>query len=351
MLLPDLPVVWRDSRTLQVGIDEVTGRLVSAAGPRELAALRSLDGTRSMQRVIADHEEAGGRGDWMRVTVAGLAAAGAVIDAPPGRDDGVPSVEQARLAPELSTLSLARPGEAWESLSRRRQAYVHVRGTGRVGVAVGSLLAAAGVGTIRVSPIAGDHPRVLPRTVAPAGPASASLGQPARTAARDAIGRSSFAVTTRARGAAIDPHLVILCPPRVVAPETVDRINELRLPHLVVISDGPVARVGPLVLPGVTPCLRCLDLHRADRDPRWPLVLSQVAHVRGAHRTATDSVLATLAAGMAVTHALCVIDDPEATAPPSAGALLELRLPALSWTRRAWTPHPECGCLWSPEAA
>ena len=34
---------------------------------------------------------------------------------------------------------------------------------------------------------------------------------------------------------------------------------------------------GPLVTPGRGPCLRCLDLHRCDRDPAWPALLAQLA--------------------------------------------------------------------------
>ena len=49
-----------------------------------------------------------------------------------------------------------------------------------------------------------------------------------------------------------------------------------RLAHLAVtVRDGTVV-VGPLVRPGRTPCLNCLDLHRRDRDPAWPAIAAQL---------------------------------------------------------------------------
>src|SRR5690606_5325555 len=41
------------------------------------------------------------------------------------------------------------------------------------------------------------------------------------------------------------------------------------LPHLVVRLDQQTARLGPMVIPGRTPCLNCLDLLQAAADPLW----------------------------------------------------------------------------------
>ena len=34
--------------------------------------------------------------------------------------------------------------------------------------------------------------------------------------------------------------------------------------------------VGPLVVPGATPCLGCVEQHHTDRDPDWPVLLAQL---------------------------------------------------------------------------
>ena len=50
----------------------------------------------------------------------------------------------------------------------------------------------------------------------------------------------------------------------------VTEIHRSGVPHLVATVRGQTGIVGPLVVPGVTSCLRCADLHRRDADPRWP---------------------------------------------------------------------------------
>ncbi len=46
--------------------------------------------------------------------------------------------------------------------------------------------------------------------------------------------------------------------------------------HLPVVLDDDRVCIGPLVRPGLTPCLGCLDLTRADWDPAWPALLHQL---------------------------------------------------------------------------
>ena len=48
-----------------------------------------------------------------------------------------------------------------------------------------------------------------------------------------------------------------------------------RVVHLPVVLDGDAVRVGPLVVPGQTPCVGCADLHRATWDPGWLALLPQ----------------------------------------------------------------------------
>ena len=48
-----------------------------------------------------------------------------------------------------------------------------------------------------------------------------------------------------------------------------------RVTHLLVVIIGDTVRVGPLVVPGRTPCVGCADLHRATWDPGWLALLPQ----------------------------------------------------------------------------
>ena len=69
------------------------------------------------------------------------------------------------------------------------------------------------------------------------------------------------------------------------------------VPHLPVrVRDG-AGLVGPLVIPGVTSCLACADLHRTDRDAAWPAVAAQLRDVIGTADRPTVLATAALALG------------------------------------------------------
>ena len=55
--------------------------------------------------------------------------------------------------------------------------------------------------------------------------------------------------------------------------------------------------VGPLVVPGLTSCLRCADLQRCDRDECWPQLAAQLAgQVQQADLAGTQATAAFAAA-------------------------------------------------------
>jgi bacteriocin biosynthesis cyclodehydratase domain-containing protein len=114
-----------------------------------------------------------------------------------------------------------------------------------------------------------------------------------------------------------------------------------RVPHLAATASEAIGVVGPLVRPGCSACLRCLDLARAERDPAWPLILAQLAGDDAGPLTC-DAVLAAAVAAQAAGQALMFIDRGAADAVTN--ATLELVLPGWQWKRRTWGPHPRCGC-------
>ncbi len=48
------------------------------------------------------------------------------------------------------------------------------------------------------------------------------------------------------------------------------------IPHLPVSFEPGRVTVGPLVIPGTSPCLACRDAQERDRDPAWPLLHTQL---------------------------------------------------------------------------
>lgn len=139
--------------------------------------------------------------------------------------------------------------------------------------------------------------------------------------------------------------LVVLSDFLVADPRLVRDLQTARVPHLPVrIRDG-IGLIGPLVLPGVTSCLNCADLHRGDRDAAWPAVATQLQGAVGTADRAT--VLAT--AAVALDQITRVIDairgNLRGNEPPSTlDATLEFDIATRTTVVRRWTRHPLCAC-------
>ncbi len=254
-----------------------------------------LDGSRERGQVI---DAAASRGIPATATeriLTLLAAGGALDDFPASTLRALPATSRARLAAELATSSLAyrdSDGGA-RSLARRRDVAVWITGERRIARSVAKILIASGVAEVRI----GD-------------------GQQRRPDLAVLVGRP--------------PHDLIAA------------LAADGMPYLAVLASEAIGVVGPLVIPGRTSCLRCLDYVRAGYDPAWPLILAQIA-TRRPDPPACDAVLAASVAAQAAAQVLTAIDrTPAATA--IVNGTLELVLPDWRWRRRTWRPHPACSC-------
>ncbi len=92
-----------------------------------------------------------------------------------------------------------------------------------------------------------------------------------------------------------EADLVVLSDNLVADPRMLRDLHAQRVAHLAVrVRDG-TGLVGPLVIPGVTSCLGCADLHRRDRDAAWPAVAAQLRDTVGVADRATLLATAALA--------------------------------------------------------
>ena len=328
LLKPALRQVWRDAFTLQLGIEPRRAVVLEGLGPPDSRLLDLLDGSRDVATVFTDASELGCPPERAARVIELLAAADALDDAPPA---------DPRLTPDLLSLSLLHPGpgSAARVLARRRAARVAVAGAGRVGASVVTLLAATGIGRLTVD----DDAPVRPDDLSPAGIRELGAGTRA-TAVTAPLRRTSTALSVLT-GQAPDAHVTVIAPvTSSPAPEVLAAVRAR--PHLLVTVRETTASVGPFVLPGVTPCLRCLHLARSDRDPQWPAMTAQLT---GSSRSAEacDVVLATIAAALAVTQVLSYVDTAAPPESTSAG-LLELDLADGRLRRRTVAAHPSCAC-------
>ena len=142
--------------------------------------------------------------------------------------------------------------------------------------------------------------------------------------------------------------LAVLTDFLVSDPRVVRDLHAAGVPYLPVrVRDG-VGLVGPLVIPGVTSCLECADLHRSDRDSAWPAVAAQLRDTVGSADRATVLATAALALNQvdrvvrAVNGGHDMAHTPEP--PPTLNTTLEFDLNVGSVEARQWPRHPRCGC-------
>jgi bacteriocin biosynthesis cyclodehydratase domain-containing protein len=334
---PGLRTVWRGDDAVQVGLDEGHGTVLDGLTlpDRELVELLVAGIDDSDLPPAAASPQA----LRARALVRLLAGRGVLVDRRAGRDALAKVGPNApRLTPDAAVWSVVHgdAGDGWELLAARAQRVVEIRGAGRTGTALATALAAAGVGQV-------DLIDERPVTPADVGPAGAVLSD---------VGNSPSAAVLRAQTAlrgpeppltavpASGPDLAVLVHGSAADSTEAAALVTAGLPHLAVVVREHAVLVGPLVLPGRSPCLRCLDLQRADRDPAWPRVLAQLTAGRSGVPEETASAL--LAASLAALQVLGHLDGRRR--PAALAATLEVELPDGLVSRRPWAPHPSCGC-------
>lgn len=124
--------------------------------------------------------------------------------------------------------------------------------------------------------------------------------------------------------------LVLLVSHFVVSPIEVQPWLGSDVPHCALVFGESSVRVGPVVIPGVTPCVRCVELAHVDTDPAWSAVAPQVWR----KAAASDS------------RFLAVHAAAESLAMFPMGGGYSVRVDAVDF-RREVSPHalhPRCGC-------
>lgn len=346
-LKPILRRVERDHRTLQFGVHPSHAVMLTEVEPAVRELIDGLDGSRPLRQVVA---ESGLGAKATCELIAMLTEHGLIEDAAswPGALAELDVAERDRLRPELDRLSLVSSDGGMGTLARRRAAQVRVYGAGRIGAQVTTLLAAAGVGHICVV----DPGTARPEDLVPGGLGRSAVGMPREDGAvarvreiAPEVNAWPGRIASRLTDGAAQPDLVILAPVTPLDPVLVHELLAERIPHLLAAAFEGHGTIGPLVVPGSTACLNCLDHTRRDADPCWPKVSARLGgHPPG--EIACDAALSSLVAAKAAGYALSFLDrahaETEATADVTNGTVHVF--PDGRWRRRSWQPHPDCGC-------
>lgn len=283
-------------------------------------------------------------------------------------------------APDARVYALAGAGSADRVRTDRSTAVIGVTGLGRTGTVIASTLAVAGIGTVLLD----DDTPVRPEDTG-TGLIGADVGVPRAVAVSRLLHRAAPGVRTRwgatepgsravratdrrapvAERAVPEEERTVRETERVtaggdagglavvdvvvsVSAEAGDPVLALHLlsagvAHLPVVLREADAVIGPLVRAGQPPCLRCVELSRADLDPQWPRVLAQLrALPPGA---GTPAALAVVTGGLAAAEVLRLVDGER---PVTTGRQYEIPVPSMEPRLREWAAHPDCGCAALP---
>lgn len=190
--------------------------------------------------------------------------------------------------------------------------------------------------------------RCLSIRVHGAGPLSDLLAEGLRCSGAR-VSRASH-LTAAVTPAGVD--LVVLADSLAADPRLVRDLQTRGVPHLPVLMRDGAGVVGPLVLPGRSSCLCCVDLHRTDRDPAWPALAVQLRDVVGSGDRATVLATVALALGQLQQIITAVQHRPApAPVPATLNATVEIDVGAQSIRARRWPRHPLCGCWPEPPPA
>jgi len=218
-----------------------------------------------------------------------------------------------------------------------------------------------------LAPVLVDGTGLLPAGVAASDAAAAALLDPSAYPARLEARRQATVSVSGELGAADPRPLLAAAGVRTavegaqdVAVALILRAGEIdraeldplvrsRTAHLLVRMIEGHAVVGPLVAPGRTACLRCIDAHRALAEPQAATLAIRHAMASNDRRDGVaepvDTSLATLAVAWAVRDLVTLV---EGGTPAAWSSTVHLSPTLDSVTRAEWLRHPACGCGWLP---
>ncbi|MEE1620348.1 ThiF family adenylyltransferase [Zafaria sp. Z1313] len=246
----------------------------------------------------------------------------------------IPGVRASRLAPDIAQWSAAYGLHAGPLVERRMRAVVRIHGLDRCGQTVAVLLAAAGIGSLQLC-----DPRPVEAGDLGAGPLRlADLGLERPRALARHLGRhwphASLSTWEPGTGGTTqEADAVVAVGSPWLDEDLAAYLAATDVPHLRVACGEAGSGVGPLVVPGATPCLDCAA------DAGLPAAVPRTATCAGP----TEVSLAAAAAGLAVQQILMLVDGVQV--PAAAGAVLELDLATGGVGTRAVAARPGCLCL------
>ncbi len=232
---------------------------------------------------------------------------------------------------ELMRLFIAAGDDPIALLRNRSRAEVFVEQMDKTGLSLLRGLSSAGVRRFHTF----DQHRVNIADTGAMGFLEGQIGISRAQAARQLITDTDVVQHSKVSSTMDRIRLGILISNDVVNPESYQLWLSRDIPHIAIMFTEKGVWVSHLVIPGLTPCLGCIEIARAKLDPQWIATATQLSFLQ---RDLADSASLFFAASTVIPAALGLID----------GQILDPRI--LELDRQAMKisvlelPETNCGC-------
>lgn len=233
---------------------------------------------------------------------------------------------------EIMRLFLLASEDPAATLKARRHKKIFISALDRTGLTLVKAFAASAIGLVFTE----DHQPVTTGDTLPLGYSESFLGSQRVKAARAIETKIELQLHSR-RSAAFDrADIAVLISTDVINPALYQTWMARDVPHISICYDESGVEISSLIIPGVTPCLSCIELGRIQNDKDRIAVATQLAQL---DRNLADSSSVLFAAGITLTKTLNYLDRIEITA--TAGATRLTRDGEIIEQEPRWI---NCGC-------
>jgi molybdopterin/thiamine biosynthesis adenylyltransferase len=244
---------------------------------------------------------------------------------------------------EIIRASLLHAVDGEAVLIGRAGRSIHIEDISRTGLAIAQGLAAAGVGQL----ISHDEQQVQRADLGPTAYPSQLLGRPRIDALRTMLAASPNKAVVSTGKKILEKQLqkidcAVLIVQQAIEPRRYSHWANRDVPHIAVSFDTEFASVSPMIIPGQTACLFCLENMRTDQDSNWPVLASQLI---GSQKKFDDAASQLFAAGVVIQKILARIDKVagfEQSEENLSGYRMNLKTGEI--TEFVWPKHKACSC-------
>lgn len=245
---------------------------------------------------------------------------------------------------EIIRSSLLHSVDGEQVLLGRAERSVHIDYLGRAGLSIALGLAAAGIGHL----ISHDEQQVDRQNLGPTGYPSQLIGHPRISALRSILAASPNKALVSTGKKLLGTKLqkidcAVLISQQATEPRRYASWLTNDVPHISVTFDAERVWVSPMIIPGQSACLFCLEKMRTEQDSNWPVIATQLI---SSNKRFDDAASQLFAAGIVVQKILARVDRVagfDLAEENLVGFSLELKTGKV--IEYSWPQHPSCTCL------